>query len=109
MENVWLIFAVWLVLALLASVISIRVAMSVALVEIMVGAMAGNVIGLQLTEWVNFLAGFGAILITFLAGAEIDPSALRRHFRPSVGIGIVSFLAPYLGCMLFARYGLVWS
>jgi hypothetical protein len=70
MENVWLASAVWLGLALLASIISIRIAMSIALVEIVVGAVAGNVIGLHLTEWVNFLAGFGAILLTFLAGTE---------------------------------------
>lgn len=109
MENVWLTSALWLGLALLASVISIRLAMSVALIEIIVGALAGNLIGLELTEWVNFLAGFGAILITFLAGAEIDARVLRRHVGPSIGIGVVSFLAPYLGCMLFARYGLGWS
>jgi Kef-type K+ transport system membrane component KefB len=109
MENIWLASAVWLGLALLASVISIRVAMSVALIEIMVGAVAGNTIGLHLTEWVNFLAGFGAILLTFLAGTEIDARVLRRHVGPSIGIGVVSFLAPYLGCMLFARYGLGWS
>jgi Kef-type K+ transport system membrane component KefB len=108
-ENVWLTSALWLGLALLASIISIRVAMSVALIEIIVGAVAGNAIGLPLTEWVNFLAGFGAILITFLAGTEIDAKVLRRHLGPSVGIGVLSFLAPYLGCMLFARHGLGWS
>ena len=80
MENVWLASAVWLGLALLASIISIRVAMSIALVEIVVGAVAGNVIGLHLTEWVNFLAGFGAILLTFLAGTEIDNRVVRKHF-----------------------------
>jgi len=79
-ENVWLASAVWLGLALLASIISIRVAMSIALVEIVVGAVAGNVIGLHLTEWVNFLAGFGAILLTFLAGTEIDNRVVRKHF-----------------------------
>ena len=68
MANVWLASAVWIGLALLASIISIRVAVSVALVEIMVGAVAGNVIGLEITQWVNFLAGFGAIMLTFLAG-----------------------------------------
>jgi Kef-type K+ transport system membrane component KefB len=108
MENVWLASAVWLGLALLASVISIRVAISVALIEIMIGAVAGNAIGLELTEWVNFLAGFGVIMLTFLAGTEIDARVLRRHLGPSIGIGVVSFFAPYLGCMLFARYGLDW-
>ena len=80
MENVWLSSALWLGLALLASIISIRVAMSVVLVEIMVGAIAGNTAGLQLTPWVNFLGGFGVILFTFLAGTEIDGWVIRKHF-----------------------------
>jgi Kef-type K+ transport system membrane component KefB len=109
MENVWLVSAVWLGLALLASVISIRVAMSVALVEIMVGAVAGSTIGLQLTDWVNFLAGFGAILLTFLAGTEIDSRVVRKHFWSSMSIGVVGFVAPYLGVLLYARYAIDWS
>src|SRR3546814_333350 len=109
MENVWLASAVWLGLALLASIISIRVAVSVALIEIMVGAVAGNVIGLDLTDWVNFLAGFGAILLTFLAGTEIDSRVIRKHFRSSMSIGIVVFLAPYLGVLLYAHYVVGWS
>lgn len=109
MQNVWLASAVWLGLALLASIISIRVAMSVALIEIMVGAVAGNVIGLVLTDWVNFLAGFGAILLTFLAGTEIDRRVVRRHFWPSMGIGVVGFLAPYLGVLLYAHYAIGWG
>src|SRR3990172_11999948 len=87
MENVWLASALLLGLALAASVISIRVAMSVALIEIMVGAIAGNLIGLVITDCVNFLAGFGAILLTFLAGTEIDSTVVRKHLGPSVGIG----------------------
>lgn len=82
--------------------------MSVALIEIMVGAIAGNVVGLEITPWVNFLAGFGAILLTFLAGTEIDAKVLRNHVGASLGIGVVSFFAPYIGCLLFARYGLGW-
>ena len=109
MENVWLASALWLGLALLASIISIRVAMSVALVEIMVGAIAGNTIGLQLTPWVNFLAGFGAVLLTFLAGTEIDSRVIRKHVGSSIGIGVVGFLAPYLGVLLYAHYVAGWS
>jgi len=96
-------------LALLASIISIRVAISVALIEIVIGAVAGNTIGLQLTEWVNFLAGFGAILLTFLAGTEIDRDVVRRHFWSSMSIGIVGFVAPYAGVLLYARYAIGWS
>jgi Kef-type K+ transport system membrane component KefB len=109
MASVWLQSALWLGLALLASLISIRVAVSVALIEIVVGAVAGNLIGLQITDWVNFLAGFGAILLTFLAGAEIDPRIVKKHFWSSMSIGVVGFIAPYLGVLLYARFVVGWS
>ena len=59
MDNVWLASALWIGLALAASLISIWAAISVALIEIMVGAVAGNVIGLPLSPWVNYLAEIG--------------------------------------------------
>jgi Kef-type K+ transport system membrane component KefB len=108
MDNIWLVSALWIGLALAASLISIWTAISVALIEIMVGAVAGNLIGLPLTPWINYLAGFGAILLTFLAGTEVDADVVRRNFGASVGIGVISFFAPYLGCLLAARYGLGW-
>ena len=108
MGQVWLQSALWIGLALAASIISIRVTISVALIEILVGVVAGNTIGLTITEWVNFLAGFGAILLTFLAGAEIDPVVVRKHFRSSVSIGVVGFFAPYFGVLAFALYVLGW-
>src|SRR5579863_8539008 len=106
--NVWLDSALWLSLALMASLISIRVAVSVALIEIVVGAVAGNLVGLQITEWVNFLAGFGAILLTFLAGTEIDPRIVKKHFWSSMTIGIVGFVAPYLGVLAYAYFVVGW-
>jgi Kef-type K+ transport system membrane component KefB len=65
MENVWLTSALWIGLALLASLISIRLAVSVALMEIVVGAFGGNLLGIAPTDWVNYLAGVGAIVLTF--------------------------------------------
>jgi Kef-type K+ transport system membrane component KefB len=109
MQNVWLASAIWIGLALLASVISIRVAMSVALVEIIVGAAAGNIIGLEINAWVNFLAGFGAIMLTFLAGTEIDSDIIRKKLGPSVGIGLASFGAPYVGVLLWAHHIVGWG
>lgn len=109
MEHVWLASALWMGLALVAALISIRVAVSVALIEILVGAVAGNLVTLELTQWVDFLAGFGAILLTFLAGTEIDPKVVRRHFWSSMSIGVVGFIAPYLACLLFARYLAGWT
>jgi Kef-type K+ transport system membrane component KefB len=108
-ENIWLASALWVGLALISALISIRLALSVALIEIMVGAIVGNVISLPLTPWINYLAGFGAILLTFLAGAEVDMEVVRRNVGASIGIGFVSFLFPYVGCTLAARYLLGWD
>jgi len=107
-DNIWLTSALWIGLALAASLISIRLALSVALAEIMVGAFGGNLIGMPLAPWINYLAGFGAILLTFLAGGEVDVEVVRRNVGASIGIGFLSFLLPYLGCMMAARYLLGW-
>src|SRR5881409_3074383 len=96
-------------LALLASLTSIRLGVSVALAEITFGILAGNFLGLKTTPWIDFLATFGSGLLTFLAGAEIDPDSLRRHLKPSLAIGFVSFLFPFLGAMLFAYYVAGWE
>lgn len=110
MEHVWYTAAAWIGLALLASLISIRIGISVALVEIFLGFVAGNVgahFSLELfkpTPWINFLAGFASVVLTFLAGAEIEPEAFRRLWKPSLAIGLVSFLFPFLGCMAYAYY-----
>ncbi len=110
MEQVWYTAAAWIAVALLASLISMRVGISVALVEIFLGFVAGN-IGTSMgwtifkpTGWINFLAGFASVVLTFLAGAEIEPEAFRRLWKPSLTIGFVSFLFPFLGCMAFAYY-----
>jgi Kef-type K+ transport system membrane component KefB len=107
MASVWLQSALWLGLALLASLIFNRVAISVALIEIVVGAFAGNLVGVQITDWVNFLAGFRAILLTFLAGTEIDPRIVRKHFWSSMTIGVAGF-APYLGVLAHAHFIIGW-
>ena len=101
-ENQWLQAALWMGLALIATILSLRIAISIALLEIMVGVIGGNFLPLQRTEWVNFLAGFGSILLTFLAGAEVEPEILRKRFKESVGIGFLSFLMPFLGAMAYA-------
>jgi Kef-type K+ transport system membrane component KefB len=109
MENIWFIAAAWMALALVASVISIRFGISVALVEMFVGVIAGNFLGFHTTSWIDFLATFGSGLLTFLAGAEIDPDSLRKHLKPSLVIGGISFLLPFLGAMAFARYVIGWD
>src|SRR6266446_4117338 len=79
--NMYYVAAIWLGMALLASVVSIRIAVPAALVEIVIGALAGNIPGIQQhisqTDVVTFLASVGSLVLTFLAGAEIDPVSLR--------------------------------
>ena len=108
MENVWFQSALWIALALVAAMGSLYITISAALFEIVVGAIAGNTVGLPLTPWINYIAGVGAVLLTFLAGTDIDPHVVKRNFGSSVTIGLMGFFAPYLGCLLLARYGLGW-
>jgi Kef-type K+ transport system membrane component KefB len=109
MADTWLTAAVWIGLALLASLVSIRVGISVALVEIGFGVLGGNLLGLQSAPWIDFLASFGSVLLTFLAGAEIDPDSFRRHLKPSLAIGMASFLAPFLAAMAYAYFVAGWD
>lgn len=107
-DNAYAIAAVWIGLAFLASAISLRLGLSVALVEILVGVAAGNLFHLATNTWIDFLAGFGSVLLTFLAGAEIDPGSLRRFLAPSLVIGGIGFAAPFAGAWVFAWLVLHW-
>ncbi len=115
MEQVWYTATAWIALALLASLISIRIGISVALMEIFLGFVAGNCGAyfdttiFQPNAWINFLAGFGSVVLTFLAGAEIEPETFRRQFKATMAIGTVSFLFPFLGAMAYTYYVTGWN
>src|ERR1035438_3493773 len=110
--NVYYVMAIWVGMALLASFISIRIGLSVALVEILIGAVFGNIPGIrehiQQTDYTTLLAGIGSILLTFLAGAEIDPVSLKKHWKASLSMGIISFLLPFFGAFGFCYLVLNW-
>ena len=108
-QNVWLVAALWMGLALAASLISIWAGISVALVEILVGVIAGNFLGIHATtEWINFLALLGSGVLTFLAGAEIDPRSLKANLQVSGLIGALSFGVPFVVVWLFTQFVLRW-
>ena len=108
-QNVWFIAAIWMALAFSASLISIWAGISVALVEILVGVIAGNFLGIHATtDWINFLALLGSGVLTFLAGAEIDPRSLKANLRVSGLIGALSFGVPFVVVWLFAQFVLGW-
>src|SRR5450755_2124396 len=117
MTEIWAQAALWLGLALVATLVSIHFRVATALSEIVVGTIAQLIIGIALgaalpagdTTWLKFLSGAGAILLTFLAGAELDPVVFRRNWKEACAIGFVSFLGPFLGCAALARFVLGWS
>lgn len=96
-------------LILVASMLSVELALSAAILEIVLGAFAGNVLGLTTNSWIDFLATFAGILLTFLAGAEVDPSVLRSKARQALAIGGISFVLPFIGAGLFAHFVAGWN
>jgi Kef-type K+ transport system membrane component KefB len=108
MDSAWIAMAMG-ILILVASMLSVELGISVALIEILLGIVAANSFGLHSTPWIDFLAGFGSIVLTFLAGAEVDPDLMRERLRESLWIGGISFLAPFLGAWLAAHYAFGWN
>src|SRR5262249_61387453 len=88
-------------LIFLASFVSVEVGLSAAIIEIGLGVIAGNFLGLHPAPWMDFLASFGGILLTFLAGAEVDPQLLKDKFKESLLIGGISFLVSYFGAIAY--------
>jgi len=117
MTGVWALAALWLGLALVASLLSIWFRISTALSEIVVGTIAQLIIGAVIghavlgtdESWIKFLSGIGAIVLTFLAGAELDPVVFRLKWREAAAVGLVSFFFPFLGCAAAAHYMLGWE
>jgi glutathione-regulated potassium-efflux system ancillary protein KefC len=117
MTEIWAQAALWLGLALVATLASIWLRIATALSEIVVGTIAqliiGAVLGLAVlggdASWLKFLSGAGAIVLTFLAGAELDPKVFRQKWKEATAIGVVSFAAPFLGCAAVAYYLVGWS
>jgi glutathione-regulated potassium-efflux system ancillary protein KefC len=117
MTSVWALAALWLGLALIASLLSIWLRISTALSEIVVGTIAQLIIGAMIGQavlgtdesWVKFLSGIGAIVLTFLAGAELDPAVFRLKWKEAAAVGLASFFLPFLGCAAAAHYILGWQ
>jgi glutathione-regulated potassium-efflux system ancillary protein KefC len=117
MQNVWALASLWVGLALIATLLAIWFKISTALSEIVVGTVAQLIIGAIVgpmglaakSEWITFLAGTGAIVLTFLAGAELDPVIFRTKWKEAMVVGLVGFFGPFLGCTAVAHYILHWT
>jgi glutathione-regulated potassium-efflux system ancillary protein KefC len=117
MTGTWALAALWVGLALIATLLSIWLRISSALSEIVVGTIAQLIIGAAIgsavlgtdESWIKFLSGLGAIVLTFLAGAELDPQVFKLKWKEAGAIGFASFLAPFVGCAAAAHYLLGWE
>ena len=88
--------AVLATVILVASIASVELGVTVALIELTLGVVAGNLFDLHSEQWLDFLAAFASIVLTFLAGMEVDPDYLRERAKASFGIGVASFLGPFV-------------
>jgi glutathione-regulated potassium-efflux system ancillary protein KefC len=116
LDQIWLIAALWIGLAVLSAVISHAVRLPTAVCEILLGALAPAIIGPWLgwdlmsprIPWVVFLAGAGSLLLTFLAGTELDPTVLRATWRESLLVGFAGCVTPLLGVAAVTHFLLGW-
>ncbi|WP_225369339.1 cation:proton antiporter domain-containing protein [Methanobrevibacter arboriphilus] len=65
-------------LVFVSSLISVRLGLSVSIIEILFGVIAGNLGIIHSETWMLFIASFGGILLTFLSGTEIDVKLMRK-------------------------------
>jgi glutathione-regulated potassium-efflux system ancillary protein KefC len=117
MIDMFTIATVWLGLAVLSTILANRLKISMALMEICVGAVAGYIatrffdpdILKPNSDWMKFIAASGAVLLTFLAGAELDPVSIRSKIKEVTVVGLMGFIAPFTGCALLAYFALGWD
>jgi Kef-type K+ transport system membrane component KefB len=57
--------------------------------------------------WIG-LALIACVAQAWVAVSIIDAKVVRRHFWSSMSIGLVGFLAPYLGVVVYAHFILAW-
>jgi glutathione-regulated potassium-efflux system ancillary protein KefC len=117
MSQVWMLATLWLGLAVIAGLLANWFRVSTALSEIAVGMIAQLIIGAAIgssvlgadESWVKFISGIGAIVLTFLAGAELDPVVFKLKWKEAAAVGFASFLLPFLVCAAAAHYLLGWE
>ncbi|PKN96743.1 MAG: potassium transporter Kef [Chloroflexi bacterium HGW-Chloroflexi-5] len=117
MESIYLVSAFWFFAAVLSTALANRLKISIALMEIIVGTVIGFA-AFQLghfdklslnADWMKFCTGLGAMLLTFLAGAELNPDVMKSKIKEVSVIGIIGFASPFIGCFLISYYLIGWS
>jgi len=117
METIYLVAAFWFFAAVLSTVLANRLKISIALMEIIVGSLIGfaafhldcfDKLDLN-ADWMKFCTGTGAMLLTFLAGAELNPDFMKSKIKEVSIIGLIGFSSPFIGCFLISYYLMGWG
>jgi len=117
MINIYIVAAFWFLAALISTIIANRLKISMALMEIIIGAAIGFIafktgfsdkLALD-ADWMKLIAGLAAIMLTFLSGAELNPDSLKTKFKEISIVGLVGFFAPFIGASLIAYFLLDWG
>ncbi|HEU18921.1 MAG TPA: cation:proton antiporter [Deltaproteobacteria bacterium] len=117
MEAIYLAATIWFFAAVLSTALANNLKISIALMEIIVGSIIGwgafhlgylDKLSLN-AEWMKFCTGLGAMLLTFLAGAELNPDVMKSKVREVSVIGLTGFFSPFIGCFLISYYFIGWS
>lgn len=77
---------------IIAGIISSRVKISSSIIEVVMGIVLANILLLKIEGWLDFLATFGGLILTFLAGVEVESRLLRKRFKESALIGTLAFV-----------------
>jgi Kef-type K+ transport system membrane component KefB len=101
--------AILAAVVVVASLVSVELGVTVALLELTLGVVVGNVFDLGSAEWLDFVAKFASIVLTFLAGMEVDPDYMRRRLSASLGIGFTSFAGPFAVASLVSYFLIGWT
>lgn len=112
MEHIYGLGTVYMAFAVISAVIAYHLRISIAVVEMIVAACIANLsiyfTGLNIfepsSEWVKILASFASVLLTFLAGSEIDSKVIKEKYIESFLVGFTGFLSSFLVAFLISKY-----
>jgi len=94
---------------LVSSMVSVELGVTVALIELTLGVVAGNAFHLHSQDWLDFIAKFASIVLTFLAGMEVDPRYMRDRAKATVTLGVASFAGPFVAASLVSYFLIGWT
>lgn len=89
---------------ILAGLLSLEFGISSAVTELVAGVFLALLMNVTSMTWLQFLAHFGVLGLMFMVGFEVDPAVIRRTWKASLGVGLISLILPLGGVFALARF-----